>query len=74
MELTERDAGELNYSNHKKVKTRKDHYCYFSGSTIRAGSLVESIKVLPNSSLARIIGVEKPTTFYKCGRCGPCTH
>jgi hypothetical protein len=65
---------ELNFLDHKKIKIRKTQWCYNSGRSIEKGKEVDSVKVYPSSADGYSIGLDMPRTFYKCGRCGECTH
>lgn len=65
---------ELNYLEHEKVTVRKTQHCYNSGDSIYAGEEAEMVKVYPSSLDGRSMRLEKPTSFYKCGTCGQCTH
>lgn len=56
----------------KAVVTRKPHKCYVGNNVIEPNSTAFRAVVYPDNHYG--IDVKKPTAYYFCGHCGPCTH
>lgn len=54
------------------VVTKKLHNCYTSGLQIEKGTVAFRSVLYPDNRYG--IRIEKPTAYYFCGHCGPCTH